>query len=620
MAQRVHEFDTWREGYAGATVNVYVAGTTTLASLFTDEALSVAADNPQVLSTQTVNGRTFGKFTAPVYTASAYTLDINSTDQTGIERPPLTSLSGEDASAATVQAASGSEDIALSAVLDRVIYATDYGALGAVAATNNTTLTAAIGAAAANGGGKVILPDGTYEFTSLTLSAGVVLRGQGRDVTTIQCETLDNCITLSGDSAGLEALTLDGVDLGAGSVGVFSKANDETVFNDVEIKRFNTGMHFKGGRRANWRELYLSNCATGAKLHGDNDAGGGADGDDFRNNAWIGGFVQTCSSVGVELSYEDKLCLGNRLQIGFKDNTGTALNINGARYTNMTGSWAVGNTTTLAIDDDDDTDATDFNTVIGFHWADGTIEDGAATFTGTCQDVIISRTEIKDLDVTLTAPSNPVLVRDCTEDTDVTLSGDGEFWHRFRSINRGEATGQTTDASATAIWKHTLNPGETVTATAVVLGRQKNGEDNVWTYVSVGASRDGSELAYQNQTANFTLGDTLTGGTSGATAVIAADSDSGATGTLTLINIVGAFEDGETITDGSGGSAEANGTLSGQSCTLNGGGVNAIDVQVADGGASATFAANGNALELQVTGEASHTIDWVASVELVSLG
>lgn len=63
------------------------------------------------------------------------------------------------------------------------------------------------------------------------------------------------------------------------------------------------------------------------------------------------------------------------------------------------------------------------------------------------------------------------------------------------------------------------------------------------------------ELAYDAQTASFTVGQTLTGGTSGATATIVADTDAGATGTLKVININGTFQDGETITDGGGGSA-----------------------------------------------------------------
>ena len=63
------------------------------------------------------------------------------------------------------------------------------------------------------------------------------------------------------------------------------------------------------------------------------------------------------------------------------------------------------------------------------------------------------------------------------------------------------------------------------------------------------------ELAYDTQTATFKVGATLTG-VAGATAVIAADQDNGATGILTLNSVdesVSAFVDGEIITDDSGG-------------------------------------------------------------------
>lgn len=68
-------------------------------------------------------------------------------------------------------------------------------------------------------------------------------------------------------------------------------------------------------------------------------------------------------------------------------------------------------------------------------------------------------------------------------------------------------------------------------------------------------------LAYQTQTGNFHTGVTLTGGTSSATAVIESDSDAGTTGTLTLSNISGVFQNAETITDTSTGSAAVNGIL-----------------------------------------------------------
>src|SRR3990167_1329095 len=69
-------------------------------------------------------------------------------------------------------------------------------------------------------------------------------------------------------------------------------------------------------------------------------------------------------------------------------------------------------------------------------------------------------------------------------------------------------------------------------------------------------------LPYDGQTGNFTAGLTVTGGTSGATGIIVADVDAGATGTLTLSNIKGLFVDNEAITDTSTGAAVVNRALS----------------------------------------------------------
>ena len=68
-------------------------------------------------------------------------------------------------------------------------------------------------------------------------------------------------------------------------------------------------------------------------------------------------------------------------------------------------------------------------------------------------------------------------------------------------------------------------------------------------------------LDYDAETGAFTAGLVLTGGTSGATAIILEVDDAGTTGTLTLGDIVGTFEDDETITDTSTGSADANGVV-----------------------------------------------------------
>lgn len=66
-------------------------------------------------------------------------------------------------------------------------------------------------------------------------------------------------------------------------------------------------------------------------------------------------------------------------------------------------------------------------------------------------------------------------------------------------------------------------------------------------------------LNYDAQTVNFTVGGTVTGSTSGATGTILRDSDSGATGFLTLTGVAGTFQDNEQL---NGGAALANGVVS----------------------------------------------------------
>ena len=70
-------------------------------------------------------------------------------------------------------------------------------------------------------------------------------------------------------------------------------------------------------------------------------------------------------------------------------------------------------------------------------------------------------------------------------------------------------------------------------------------------------------LLYDGQTSNFTVGKILTGQTSGATAEIIANTDSGTTGYLTLGNVTGTFDNDETIKDDNTtqGVAVVNGTI-----------------------------------------------------------
>jgi hypothetical protein len=73
----------------------------------------------------------------------------------------------------------------------------------------------------------------------------------------------------------------------------------------------------------------------------------------------------------------------------------------------------------------------------------------------------------------------------------------------------------------------------------------------------------GYTLDYDAQTSNFTLGATVRGQLSGAQGVIMDDTDGGATGTLELKKVSGAFIDNELIVDDNGtpGSATVDGVL-----------------------------------------------------------
>ncbi|WP_417790281.1 glycosyl hydrolase family 28-related protein [Terasakiella pusilla] len=618
MVHRIREFEQWQPGYHGAVVRILKANTSSLAQVFKDEALTLPADNPQVLLSYKSDGLSYGKFAQPLYLSDAYTLDIEGGHQTGVQRPPLLSLNGENASSALVQANGGVELVALKDVIARVVYATDFGALGQTTAVNTATLTSAIGAAAQKNGGVVVLPSGNYQFSQLNIPAGVILHGQGVNATVLRSQTNDKVITLSGKGGGLSNLTLDGVDLQAGSIGVYSKAIDETVFQDCLIKRFETGFYALGGRRSRRFNFSIEDCTRGAMLHGDSDASNGADGDEFRHNSWIGGQVSYCTDVGIDLSYEDQKCWLNSFEdIGFEDNAGTAFKVNGARWTDLKGCWWKGNTTNLDVADDDDTDSQTENTVIGLTIENGSIESGAINFKGHCQDIVFKKIGLFGVAIELTLPENPILLSNCVEDNEVTLTGDGSKLIRWRDINHGASAGVTSDDAATKAWSVSLEPGQVGFFRAVVLANQKDGTNTAEYNMVVSAVRAGSELSYDSQVQDFTVGEILTGAVSGAQALITKDTDDGATGTLTLRNIIGEFENNEQITDPLGGDALANGTLVAKSVAIKGS-ENDLRADREDvAGLNATFVANGEEVELRVTGEAEKTYEWHCFVDAV---
>ena len=612
------DFETWKPNYGGAQVYVYRSGSSNLASLFLDEGLTSPAVNPQVLQSLIVGDIIYGRLTVPVYCNEAVEWEINGS-RSGVIRPGIALLDGENANNARVTATGATRARDLDDRAADFVNVEDFGEIGTSGATNTATLNAAIGAVAAKGGGEVRLPQGVILVTQITLPDGVLLRGRGRGATILQSQTGNQTILLGGDRAGLADLTLDGINLIPGSIGILTLNKNETRLHDIEIKRFETCLWSRGGRRQDWRDLYITNAVNGARLWGDSALGSGGQ---FRDNLWRGGRVIQCTGVGVELSFEDQLCIQSTLiDVGFEDNTGPALKVNGARFTRLHTCWFSGNTTPIDIRDDDNTSLVASNTVQGFVMLGGGLSGGSVTLRDSLIGVLFKNVNISGVTFAVTAPKNNILLQDCIEDSAVVISGIGTAITRRASMDQGASSGLTSGNTPTKAWSTgELAPGEVVFLTASVVANQVNGASTAEYYIAVSAKRPGSTLAYDSQTANFTLGQIVTGATSGAKGLVIADADGGATGTLTLRNITGAFLDNEVLTDPLGGSALVNGSLVPQNAALLGA-VTALRAAREDvAGWDATFVANGPEIELQVTGAAATTIDWVPLVSQVRNG
>lgn len=619
----VDEFDIWREGYEGAIVRIYKAGTTELMPIYSDIFLTQELTNPQTLIEKTDSGSMYGKFLQSIYVPYPYELDIDNVETTGIQRVPLTTLDGENASNSYAKASGGSTNRNLNDRFADVIHVEDYGTIGTSAATNNTTITAAISAAAAQGGGRVILPAGSIPFNSLTLPADVQLVGQGNDVTVLQSTTAANVITVSGDGAGLHELMLDGVQVNSGSVGLYGVSIDNFKISNVILKRFATGVKWQGGRNHIYRDFQVLNCGYNFRGLGDLNTTGSSAGDEFSGLDWLGGKVAESTIVGVELSVIDKPVRHNSIhQVDFVDNIGadSALLIYGASQTYARQCYWSGNTDNMNVSDNTDT-SIESRLVQGLYFEGGEIEGGVNKFDGECQDIIFNMMELNTCEFQLNVPENQILVRDCVE-SGTSITGDTVQLSRWRTTDRGTVRGTTTDATATQVFKRYIQPNEVVLAMVRATAETLNGTDYAVLCEIQGVRAAPATIDYDEQTANFTVGDTITGATSGATAVVVADSDSGTTGTLSLGQIIGTFVNDEIITGATSGSARVNGmlvegavSLIGAKDTLHTAGSNSGAVPT---GWTTGFAVNGQELQVTVKGGASKTVFWNVTIDLVA--
>lgn len=619
LGTRIPEFDTWRPGYAGMSVEVIEAGTTQQAVLYSDANLGTVIENPQTLLSKTdVNGQTYGKWAQPVYVTVPYVLYINSTEVTGISRPALIDLAGEDGSELLVTAARASYPVVLADVVDMQIYAARYGMISEASSgsLNTATLQAAIGAAAAQGGGVVKVPAGTLQVTPFTLPGGVVLDGEGQNATTLRCQETGNVFTLGGDGAGFSNMTLDGVNLVGGSCGIYVLNASQPYLRDVLVKRFDIGLKAQGASSALWRNFAISNCNEGADLRGDSDATGTTAGAELANIIWDGGSVSLCTRYGVQIRFVDLPAREVMLRgVGFVSNVGPAIKCHGARGVMVEGCYWTGNTADLTIEDDSNPLYASSNTSSRISIVGGQISGGRCLFNGTCAAVLLEKVDLKDVDFDLTVPTNPVLLRDCIEDSAVTTTGDTKKLIRQSSFDEGTVTGITTDATATVAWQYDMQSGEVGLFSAEVVGVARNDitYGNFW--VMAGAARPGATLNFNLQTGNYTAGLVVTGSTSGASGRITAVTQAAGSGTLTLRDIVGTFVSGELIVDTSTGSARVSGSIATSSAALDGTGAGTLRADTITGtGWDATFNVSGSMIRLVVTGEAAKTIEWTGRV------
>jgi hypothetical protein len=370
----VEQFDLWRADYAGATVNIYRAGTTTLMKCYSDPQLTTEVSNPQILISDTdAQGVKYGKFATTVYVPYAYELDIDTTEQSGITPLPLTELAGKDASYANVLSTNGSRVRNIRDIVSDVTRFLDFGEISDAPATNTATLEAAISAASTQGGGTVKLPEGTIVFNDLTLPADVILEGEGRDVTILQSKIADRVLEVTGKQAGLKDLTLDGVQLNNGSIGIYGKSKDEFTLYNVLVKRFDTAIMWQGGNNHVYRRLTVDNNTTGVRFLGDSDFTGGSDGSEFTGLDWFQGAVTNHIGIGVEFTVRDKRVRHNVIrQVDFENNINSdgALLVSGARWTALDNCTFNENVVDMRIEDNQD-QTLSFRQLVGLHVSGG---------------------------------------------------------------------------------------------------------------------------------------------------------------------------------------------------------------------------------------------------------
>ena len=246
----------------------------------------------------------------------------------------------------------------------------------------------------------------------------------------------------------------------------------------------------------------------------------------------------------------------------------------------------------------------------------GRMDGGELRFNGECRAVVLENTELLGVSLIASVPAEPIILRDCFENAAVQQTGAVERIARFKSNRRGRFRATTTNNTATPVWQIEVPPGDVVRIRADAVARRMNGLE-VASYVAEGVvSRPGAALDFSSASTTLTPGSFVTGATSGATARVIAVTQVGSAGTITLRDVVGTFQTGESLVFSGGPTA----TAASAPVTSN---ALAGTVRVSAGNLatySMTIDASGALARLMVTGEASHVVEWEIMVDFLMAG
>lgn len=251
------------DAIVGGLVYVYISGTTTLATLYADNGITLQA-NP-------VTTNTDGEYA--FYAANGtYTLQITATNYATETKPGVVLFDPSDAQTANqinfLQAGTGAVTRTAQSKLRDVVSVLDFGAVGNGVANDTAAINAAL--ASVNSGGAVYFPAGVYRVTALlAIPGGVIVYGDGMTATRVRQEGAAYCFAL-GNGAVMRDMRLDGSASATGGININNCGLGQV--ENVRIEGFNaasaTGIRLNESYRVKLSYLYIYDCYNGLSFTG----------------------------------------------------------------------------------------------------------------------------------------------------------------------------------------------------------------------------------------------------------------------------------------------------------------------------------------------------------------